>query len=80
MRNRTWMLAGLLAAGMAVGACTAEVEEAGKAPDVDVSVDPGQMPNVDVDPAKVEVGTDTQQVVTPEVNVTPTEGSDPDAK
>jgi hypothetical protein len=29
-----------------------------------------------VDPANVEVTTDTQTVVTPDVNVTPTEGAD----
>ena len=46
-------------------ACTAEVEDKGRAPEVDV------------DPARVEVTTDTQQVVTPEVKVTPTEGNDP---
>lgn len=56
-------------------ACTAEVEDAGKAPEVEVKG--GEMPEVDVDPANVEVSTDTQQVVTPEVNVTPTEGNDP---
>ena len=56
-------------------ACTAEVEDEGKAPEVEVRG--GEMPEVDVDPAKVEITTDTQQVVTPEVNVTPTEGRDP---
>lgn len=50
-------------------ACTAEVEDEGKAPSVEVKG--GEMPEVDVDPANVEVSTDTQQVVTPEVNVTP---------
>lgn len=62
------------AMGLALAACTAEVEEEGKLPDVDVSG--GEAPKIDVDPAKVEVSTDTQQVVTPEVNVTPTEGDD----
>lgn len=56
-------------------ACTAEVEEEGKAPSVEVKG--GEMPEVDVDPANVEVTSDTQQVVTPEVNVTPAEGSNP---
>lgn len=65
------------AMAMLVGsvACTAEVEDEGKMPSVDVKG--GEMPEVDVDPAKVEVTTDTQKVVTPEVNVTPTEGNDP---
>ncbi|MBW3571832.1 MAG: hypothetical protein KY467_12060 [Gemmatimonadetes bacterium] len=50
-------------------ACTAEVEDEGQAPEVDVRG--GEMPQVDVDPANVNVSTDTQTVVTPEVNVTP---------
>jgi hypothetical protein len=54
-------------------ACTAEVEDEGKAPSVEVKG--GEMPEVDVDPANVEVSTDTQQVVTPEVNVTPAQGN-----
>jgi hypothetical protein len=64
-----------LALTLGAMACTAEVEDEGKAPDVDVSG--GEMPKVDVDPANVEVSTDTQTVVTPEVNVTPAEGSTP---
>ncbi|HEX8394296.1 MAG TPA: hypothetical protein VF665_18270 [Longimicrobium sp.] len=68
------MAAALVFLSMGAAACTAEVEEKGEAPSVDV--DGGKMPKVDVDPAKVEVSSDTQQVVTPEVNVTPTEGSD----
>jgi hypothetical protein len=63
------MTVAVLALGMGAMACTAKVEEEGKAPDVDVSG--GEMPKVDVDPANVEVTTDTQTVVTPEVNVTP---------
>jgi hypothetical protein len=62
--------------GLALGACTAEVEEEGSMPDVDVSG--GQAPSIDVDPANVNVGTDTQTVVTPDVSVTPTEGNDKD--
>lgn len=58
-----------LALTLGAMACTAEVEEEGKMPDVDVQG--GEMPKVDVDPANVEVTTDTQTVVTPEVNVTP---------
>lgn len=64
------------ALGVALSAaCTAEKTQDGELPDVDVSG--GQVPKFDVDPAKVEVTQDTQQVVTPEVNVTPTEGNDP---
>lgn len=54
---------------MGAVACTAKVEDEGKAPDVDVSG--GEMPEVDVDPANVNVSTDTQTVITPDVDVTP---------
>ena len=65
------------AMSLALGAmaCTAEVEDEGEAPDVDVSG--GEMPKVDIDPANVEVSTDTQTVITPEVNVTPTGDTTP---
>jgi hypothetical protein len=68
------MTVAALALTMGAVACTAEVEEEGKMPDVDVQG--GEMPKVDVDPANVEVSTDTQTVVTPDVNVTPSEGAD----
>lgn len=73
--SRKWMMMAALALTFGAGACTAEVEEEGSMPEVEVKG--GDLPEVDVDPARVEVTTDTQQVVTPEVNVTPTEGNDP---
>ena len=66
------MTVAALALTMGAMACTAKVEDEGKAPDVDVSG--GEMPKVDVDPANVEVSTDTQTVVTPDVTVTPAGG------
>lgn len=71
---RKLMTMAALALSLGAVACTAEVEDEGKLPDVEVKG--GEMPQVDVDPAKVEVGTDTQTVVTPDVDVTPTEGAD----
>ncbi len=65
-----------LALVAAFGACTAEVEEEGDLPNVEVT-DEGEMPEIDVDPVDVDVSTDTQTVVTPDVDVTPTEGNDP---
>ena len=62
-----------LAALLAAAACTAKVEQEGRAPDVDI--DPGQMPQVDVDPARVEVNADTHTVVTPDVDLVPVEGA-----
>ena len=55
--------------GAFVAGCTAEVEDAGEAPEV--NVEGGRMPDVDVDPAEVEVSTDTQTIVTPDVDVRP---------
>ncbi len=74
MLRKLGMMAALVLSMGAV-ACTAEVEEEGKMPEVEVKG--GEMPKVDVDPARVEVGTDTQTVVVPDVDVTPTEGNDP---
>ena len=72
LRKLTMMAALVLTMGAV--ACTAEVEDEGKAPEVEVKG--GEMPEVDVDPAKVEVSTDTQTVTVPDVDVTPTEGGD----
>jgi hypothetical protein len=66
----------MLALAAAFAACTAEVEEEGDLPNVEVT-DEGNLPEVDIDPAQVDVTTDTQQVVTPDIDVTPTEGDDP---
>lgn len=52
---------------LALGACTADVEDPGEMPDVDV--EGGRAPEVDVDPADVDITTDTQQVVVPDVDV-----------
>lgn len=73
MKNRNWTSMLLVAGVLALGACTAKVEDPGKAPDVDVNVntDSARLPSVDIDPARVEVGTDTHTVVTPDVDVTP---------
>lgn len=74
MRMTRIPLAVLFAASLAASACTAEVEDEGRAPDIDVQA--GEMPEVDVDPARVEIGTDTQTIVTPDVDVVPAEGDD----
>ena len=69
MRISRWTGLAMLATSLVMGACTAEVEDEGSLPDVDVQG--GDMPNVDVDPADVDVttGTDTSMVVTPDVDV-----------
>lgn len=50
-------------------ACTAEQTQEGELPEV--NVEGGQAPAFDVDPANVTVTQDTQQVITPDVDVTP---------
>jgi hypothetical protein len=68
-----------MAAGLALSACEASVEEEGEMPsmDVDVSGDAGELPEVDVDTADVEVGTKEVTVEVPDVDVTmPSEKSE----
>lgn len=70
MRNRTpVLLTALLLAIAALPACQVEQTSEGEPPSVDV--DPGTAPEFDVDPARVEVGTDTETVVVPDVDVVP---------
>lgn len=64
------IIAPLFAVGMA--ACSVEQTEEGDLPDVDVEA--GEMPEYDVEPADVDVGTDTSQVITPDIDI-----NDPDA-
>ncbi len=67
MRSIRYLAVPALALAFMSTACTAKVEEEGKMPDVDVQG--GEMPKVDVDAAEVTVGTDTNTVVTPDVDV-----------
>lgn len=53
--------------GLFVAGCTADVEDEGEMPEVEV--EGGEMPEVDIDPARVEVGTDTQTIEVPDVDV-----------
>jgi hypothetical protein len=74
MRMRRMPAVVFFAAALGAVSCTAEVEDEGRAPDIDVQA--GEMPEVDVDPVRVEVGQDTQTIVTPDVDIVPTEGDD----
>jgi hypothetical protein len=69
MKISRWLGLSMIAGALTAGACTAEVEEEGELPEV--NVEGGEMPKVDVDPADVDVnvGRDTQTVVTPDVDV-----------
>lgn len=48
-------------------ACSVDQTREAKAPDVDVDVDPGQLPAYDVDWADVDVGTTERTVMVPEI-------------
>jgi hypothetical protein len=73
MRIRGSLATLALVMGALSAGCTAKVEDEGKLPDVEVKG--GEAPNVDVDPAQVNVGSDTNTVVTPTVDVSPAEGN-----
>jgi hypothetical protein len=73
MRLAGWLLAASVAA--TIGGCAVKVEDEGRAPDISKG-DPGELPRVEIEPANVEISSDTQQIVTPEVKVTPMEGND----
>ncbi|MBE9076074.1 hypothetical protein IQ241_01990 [Romeria aff. gracilis LEGE 07310] len=49
--------------------CRVTQEEAGEAPDVDVEVDPGEVPEYDVEGPDVDVESETREVTVPEVEV-----------
>jgi hypothetical protein len=72
MKISRWLGISMIAGALMAGACTADVEDEGELPDVDVSG--GEAPTVDVDPADVNVSTstDTNTVVTPDVDVSTT--------
>lgn len=59
------LVAPLFAFGLA--ACDVDQTQEGDLPDVDV--EGGQVPEYDVDAADVDVGTDTQTVITPDIDV-----------
>ena len=64
-----YKLAAMALVALSMAACTAEKTEEGEMPEV--NVEGGNVPKYDVDPAKVEVGTDTSKVVTPDVDIVP---------
>lgn len=68
------VLTPLFALGMA--ACSVEQTEEGEMPEVEV--EGGNLPEYDVDAADVRVGTDTQQVVVPDVDVDMPNDTTPD--
>ncbi len=51
----------------ATGFWSADVKDAGKLPEVDISTEPGRAPDVDLDSKKVEIGTEERTVEVPKV-------------
>lgn len=64
-------LALALAASITLAACDVEQTEEGEMPDVDVSVEEGNLPEYEVDGPDVEVGTKETTVEVPVVDVEP---------
>lgn len=70
IRIRQVLLLPLAALLLVSASCRVQQEEAGEAPDVDVNVDPGKLPEYDVEGPEVEVGTEEKDITVPEVEVT----------
>lgn len=66
MDKRAVILLATFAMAVGAGGCTVKKTEDGEAP----KVEGGKLPKYEVEPAKVEVKTDTHTVVTPTVKVT----------
>lgn len=69
MRTKQLLWLPALVVGLTIGGCTAEKTQEGELPEV--NVEGGQAPAYDIEPARVEVGQDTQVIVTPDVDVEP---------
>ena len=67
MKKITLMLAAAGALGLA--ACDVDQTKNAQLPDVDVNVSGGQMPEVEVTPPEVSVGTENKVVQVPDVDV-----------
>lgn len=56
-------------AGFGLAGCEVEQTEPGEAPDVDISVDEGELPEYEVETGDVEVGTEEKTIEVPTVDV-----------
>jgi hypothetical protein len=63
-RSARWLVPVL---GLALAACTVEQTEEGRAP----SIDPGEAPAYEVEPADIDLGWDTSVVRVPDVEISP---------
>lgn len=62
----TLIVAGLLI--LPLTACRVEQTQEGELPEVEV--EGGQLPEYDVDPAEVEIGTEKKEITVPDIDVT----------
>lgn len=62
-------LLSLVASSFLFVGCDVTQEQPGEAPDVDVQVDEGELPEYDVETPDVEVGTEEEEVTVPDVDV-----------
>ena len=54
---------------LTLAGCDADVKDPGRAPDVDVSVEGGRVPDVDVRTPDVDISTKKKEVTVPDVKV-----------
>lgn len=69
LKLRRLLTVSLALAFLGLAGCRVTQEEAGEAPDVDVEVDPGEVPEYNVEGPDVDVEPETQEVTVPEVEV-----------
>lgn len=62
-----WIASGALA--LTLAGCKVEQTEPGRAPDVDIQVDPGKMPEFDVKTPEVDVKKTTASITVPDVDI-----------
>lgn len=68
--KKTFAITSAFIASVALAACDVEQTEEGEMPDVDMSVEEGNLPEYEVDGPEVTAGTTETEVEVPEVNVT----------
>lgn len=68
--GKTAVLAFALSSALALAACDVDQTQEGELPEVDVNAEGGEMPAYDVDAAEVDVGTRTETVEVPTMDVT----------
>lgn len=76
--GKTAVLAFALSSALALAACDVDQTQEGELPEVDVNAEGGEMPAYDVDTAEVDIGTRTETVEVPTMDVTMPDEQDAD--